>query len=107
MARMIKAEQGQNASAKGPSSPAERVIVITHHAPLIECVNPEFAHDILSAAYASNLKDLVEREQPDLWIFGHTHVSLDIRHGNTRIVSNAKGYGSQNPLFSQSRVVEV
>ncbi|MCC0019867.1 MAG: metallophosphoesterase family protein [Nitratireductor sp.] len=107
MARKIGQEKEQDPSATSPSSPTEKIIVITHHAPLFECVNPEFAHDILSAAYASNLNDLIEREQPDLWVFGHTHISLDIRHGKTRIVSNAKGYGSQNPLFSPSRVVEI
>ena len=105
MARKIEVEQ--EASATSLSKPDEKVIVITHHAPLFECVNPDFSFDLLSAAYSSNLNDLIEREQPDLWVFGHTHVSLDIRHGNTRIISNAKGYGSQNPLFSPSRVVEV
>ena len=53
------------------------------------------------------MNDLIDRERPDLCVYGHTHVSLDIRHGNTRIVSNAKGYGAQNPLFRPSRVVEV
>ena len=105
MARKIEVEQ--EASATSLSKPDEKVIVITHHAPLFECVNPDFSFDLLSAAYSSNLNDLIEREQPDLWVFGHTHVSLDIRHGKTRIISNAKGYGSQNRLFRPSRVVEV
>jgi Icc-related predicted phosphoesterase len=68
-------------------------VVVTHHAPYRGAVRLGHEQDILSAAYVSDLGGLIQRRQPDLWVYGHTHQSDDTRIGRTRIVSNAKGYG--------------
>lgn len=69
-----------------------RSVVITHHAPSQKSL-PESKHsEPISAAYASNLDDLIVDQGPALWVHGHVHTPLDYRLGQTRIVNNACGY---------------
>lgn len=69
-----------------------RSIVITHHAPSIRSL-PEHKHaEPISAAYASNLEDLIIANGPAIWVHGHIHHPRDYAIGNTRIVNNAFGY---------------
>lgn len=86
---------------------AGRTVVVTHHAPLIDGLAPQHRTNELAAAYASDLSQLIEAKQPDLWIHGHTHLHLDWRHGPTRVVSNARGYGKQNAWFDPGFVVDI
>ncbi|MGL4404816.1 MAG: metallophosphoesterase [Notoacmeibacter sp.] len=87
-----------------------RTIVITHHAPHPNGLNPTSKADLLSVAYASDLTAIIETHQPDLWVFGHTHTACDFQIGKTRLISNARGYVGherQNPNYDQSLVIEV
>jgi hypothetical protein len=51
----------------------------------------------------------------DLWLYGHTHESFDAVVGQTRVVSNAKGYGPwlprqrtwDNPEFDERLTIEI
>jgi predicted phosphodiesterase len=67
----------------------EKTVVVTHHAPSALSLPPQ-TPDLLDAAYASHLDDLVA--QADLWIHGHTHHPVDYRIGKARVVSNPRGY---------------
>lgn len=82
-------------------------VVVTHHAPHAGSLHPRYANEILSAAYVSDLSQLIEAAQPDLWVHGHVHTSFDYMVGRTRIVCNPHGYGEENPDFNASLVVEV
>jgi predicted phosphohydrolase len=67
-------------------------VVITHHAPV---VNPATQHRDSPLAPAFNSLDMVEvieKYQPQLWIYGHTHECDDQMIGCTRIISNQAGY---------------
>lgn len=109
------------------------LVVVTHHAPtpssepLQDNSRPRSLsdEDVLTAAYRSDLTSLMhptstnEGGPPlrpaELWIHGHTHESVDITVGQTRVISNAKGYGPwppherswDNPKFDPLLVVEV
>lgn len=92
------------------------LVVVTHHAPHPGRSSPRYRserladEEILTAAYRSDLTPLMwpapieggrnSLRPADLWIYGHTHESEDVTIGNTRVVSNAKGYG---PWFPQHR----
>jgi predicted phosphodiesterase len=67
-----------------------RTVVVTHMAPSFESVAPQYASDLTSAAYASNLDHLAERA--DVWIHGHMHESFDYEIGKCRVVCNPLGY---------------
>ena len=91
-----------------------RHVVVTHHGPVPEAARRGFENDIGSAAYASDLRPLIEESAPELWIYGHTHESRDFVVGSTRIVSNAKGYGPwtagetwDNASFNPNFVIEI
>lgn len=82
-------------------------VVVTHHGPHPASLAEKFREDPLSAAFISDLSELVDRHRPALWVHGHTHVSLDYRAGATRIVCNPHGYGTENPAFDPALIVEV
>lgn len=69
-----------------------RTVVVTHHAPLPDCIAPRFAGGALSPAFASDLREMILRYQPALWIYGHTHHDADVMVGRTRVVSRQRGY---------------
>lgn len=88
-----------------------RSVVITHHAPSLKSL-PERKHaETISAAYASNLDDLISSQGPALWIHGHIHTPRDYQIGQTRIVNNAYGYmndtGSARADFRPDLVVSL
>lgn len=92
-----------------------RHIVVTHHGAHPEAVRQGHEREISSAAYVSDLRQVIEEGTPELWIYGHTHESRDFKVGSTRIISNAKGYGPwlprekswDNPYFNPNLVVEI
>jgi predicted phosphodiesterase len=90
------------ATTKGPR------VVVTHHAPLPESLHPAYRADRGNAAYASDLRGLIERAQPNLWIHGHVHHAHDYRVGGTRVVCNPRGYpGEMAEGFRPDLVVTV
>lgn len=84
-------------------------IVVTHHAPSMKSIRPQYADDPLTAAYVSDLEELVRRTHPHLWVHGHIHASSDYWIGSTRVVCNPRGYHpfEVNPHFDPELVVEV
>lgn len=87
-------------------------VVVTHHGPHRGSLAARFASDLTSAAFISNLDELMGKSA--LWIHGHTHNSFDYGVEGTRIVCNPRGYISrdprqppENPEFIPGLVVEV
>lgn len=68
-----------------------RTIVLTHHAPLMQSMDPTFFGDASNAAFASDLSDLITRGKPSLWIHGHIHKFRDYVFGETRVVCHPRG----------------
>ncbi|ASK33772.1 metallophosphoesterase [Alloalcanivorax mobilis] len=78
-------------------------VVISHHGPSRHCAHPRFSPGPLDGAFFSLLDDLVS--QADLWIYGHTHISVDTTVGECRLVSNQRGYQGEDALFDERRVI--
>jgi predicted phosphodiesterase len=83
-------------------------VVVTHHAPLIRFKPSNPLLRSLGGAFASDLTELMGDDRVDLWIFGHTHRSVDLERGGTRVLSNPRGYPHQ-PVdgFDPALVVEL
>lgn len=85
-------------------------VIVTHHAPHEMSTDARWGveHD---GYYASDLEDFILEYKPKLWIHGHVHKSNDYMVGDTRIISNPRGYvGSvahSNPTFNPNLIVEV
>lgn len=131
LARHLESRAFLEAEMRKPRSGP--LVVITHHAPFSGSSNRRLAEDpdvrlsddeILTAAYCSDLTSLmwpasIDANQnfmpADVWVFGHTHESEDVMIGQTRVVSNAKGYGPwppqhrswDNPRFDPNFVIEI
>lgn len=62
-------------------------VVVTHHAP----IPPEPAQD-MDAAYGSDLTVMIEKYQPKVWLFGHTHREQERIVGRCEIRNVSLGY---------------
>lgn len=83
-------------------------VVVTHMAPSLKSIAPEYASDPVSAAFASSLDDLVSKAK--LWIHGHTHTSFDYLIGQCRVVANPLGYmkkggNAENASFDANLII--
>ncbi len=67
-------------------------VVVTHHAPHPESVMPMYRGDALSACFASDLSEVIEKYQPKLWVHGHDHHHHLYNVGETTIFANPAGY---------------
>lgn len=85
----------------------KKVVVVTHHAPSFRSVPEDYTRDIVSAAFASHLDELVEASEAAYWIHGHNHGTSDYCIGKTRVVANPKGYPGETTKFKPGLVVEV
>jgi len=81
-----------------------KTVVVTHHAPTLDHVSDDLpAH--LIAAYANDWPELVGKA--DLWVYGHTHVSADFLRNGCRLISNPRGYPSQQTGFDPEFLIEI
>jgi hypothetical protein len=83
-------------------------VVVTHFAPGLATRNMNFAPDPVAAYFQSNVQELIDKHQPQLWLYGHNHYSNDLQQGATRLVSNQLGYPSERgsiPAYNAHKVI--
>ena len=83
---------------------AGQTVVVTHHCPIPEASGSEHSGH-LSAAYFNRWHQLVD--QADVWIFGHTHHSIDRPFGRCRLISNPRGYPQEETGFNPFKILEI
>lgn len=83
--------------------PNEKKIFISHFLPAVECISPRWrdSENMLNNYFANDLGEWIEELENSTWLFGHTHDSVDIKIGSTRLISNPYGYFGRevNPDF--------
>ena len=85
---------------------ARATVVVTHHGPSSLCQHINYPVTAISAAFHSNLNELVSKA--NCWVYGHTHSNLDVMVGNCRLVSNQPGYPSEDIFdFNANKVIEI
>lgn len=82
-------------------------VVLTHHAPHPASLEPRYADDPVSAAFASDLGACLDGARVVLWIHGHSHCACDYTVGGTRVVANPHGYPRERPGFAGDFTVTV
>lgn len=95
-----------------------KTVVLTHHAPAPGSLHPMFAKALVSAAFVSDLTDMLGIAA--IHIHGHTHHSFDYDVRGTRVIANPMGYCKgakvvatteqlqrENPDFNPQLVVEL
>lgn len=84
-----------------------QTVVITHHGPSKHSAHPDYGLNILSGAFISELDNLVK--EADLWLYGHTHSSIDTKIGYCRLASNQRGYPREQIPggFDTTKIIEI
>lgn len=80
-----------------------KTVVITHFGPHLSAKHTRYpADDPVSPYFVSDCSALMQQFPIDLWIYGHTHNSVDIvLESGTRLVSNQKGYPNEDPHYTR------
>ena len=85
-----------------------KTVIVTHHAPSPRSIPPWHAGSPLNGAFVSNLEEFIREAGAPLWIHGHTHFCVDYKIGQTRVLSNQRGYPDAIcPTFDPALVVEL
>lgn len=83
-------------------------VVVTHHAPSIFSLAPEFVGHPLTPSFVSNLEPDIAKYQPFAWVHGHLHNRSDYTIVNTRVICNSRGYPDEPvPDFDPSLVIDL
>jgi predicted phosphodiesterase len=92
----------------------EKICAITHHGPAPASAKSGTERDLTSAAYV-NGEHVELMRGVHTWIHGHTHETRTYMIGETRTVTNGKGYGPwppreptwENPNFDPTFTIEI
>jgi len=94
-----------------------KTIVVTHHTPLMEIIQPWIAlneekNKPLASLYASDLKSKLINLNFDYWIFGHSHSTYQyelLLNNNklSKFMSNPYGYFGSNKKFNINKFIEI
>lgn len=69
-------------------------IIVSHHLPSYLSINAKWIMSDCNSSFAVELSDriLSMPKPPKLWVHGHSHDSCDYMIGETRVISNPRGY---------------
>jgi len=74
-------------------SDGKPMVIVTHHAPSLQGLNPQHKGNGLDGAFASDLEAFIESlGNTPYWIHGHTHIRRRYRIGNTTMLTNCRGF---------------
>lgn len=87
----------------------KKYIIMTHHAPSWQSVSPRFVGDVLNGAFVSDLSDLILKYDDciKMFIHGHVHDFFEYYIGDTKVICNPQGYGSEVQKFNPNLTFEV
>ena len=85
-----------------------RVVVVTHFAPTEAHGNERFAPNMISSYFSNAWEGIMYEYKPHMWIYGHTHGSVERDVYETKVVCNQRGYGKECQFtYNPNRIVEV
>lgn len=88
-----------------------KVIVVTHHAPSVSSIHPDYEHEkIMNGLFYTDMDQfIIDNPHIQLWIHGHMHNEFDYGIGGTRVMCNPRGYiGYENRANNfELKIVEL
>ncbi|WP_349295691.1 metallophosphoesterase (plasmid) [Thioclava sp. 'Guangxiensis'] len=81
-----------------------RTFVVTHHGPHPSAAGPL---DLLTPAFHSDLTDVIEQADIDIWFFGHSHRRLSSTVAGTRIQNVSIGYPDEDHGQNEDDLAEI
>jgi len=83
-------------------------VVVTHHLPSYNCINGKYIGNDLNRFYVTEMSEWILKNNPKLWVCGHTHDSVQTMIGETPVLSNPYGYHNEfNSNYHNGYIVEV
>lgn len=82
-------------------------VMVTHHAPSLRSIAPEYQRHDLNCCYATDLEYLMPNKQ--VWIHGHMHNAFDYTVDGCRVLCNPRGYHGHEAIAQtfSVQVVEI
>lgn len=68
------------------------LIAVSHHAPAPKSIAPRYRTSNINGAFYEDLRDLIYKYEPNMWIHGHVHSTCNYTVGKTEVVCNPMGY---------------
>lgn len=86
-----------------------KTVVVTHHAPVEACVQPNWVGHFLNKCFHANLEWMLEKYDIDMWFHGHMHQTVHTTYEGVEIFANPRGYAGDdsNPNFTHDLVIEI
>lgn len=86
------------------SAPKDKtIVVVTHHLPSYELIEPKFAGSSYNGYYVSACDELVE--MCDVWLGGHTHIPISSEVCGTKVYCNPVGYPWESDLSHNDKLI--
>ena len=85
-----------------------KIVVVTHHVPVLLNYPKQYKSDILNEAFVVDLYDLIDKNKIDYWIYGHHHVNVEeFSIGETKMLTNQLGYlrCDENKNFDNNKII--
>ena len=77
--------------------PDRPTVIVSHHAPSLQSLNPFHRGNGLDGAFASDLDDVIAGlPNTPYWVHGHTHVRKKYRVGSTTVLANCRGFDGKD-----------
>jgi predicted phosphohydrolase len=75
----------------------KKIVVITHHIPVLHCGDPAYNGNASNAYYMSDLSEFIlDNPHIKFWFHGHSHFQHETMLGETMIINNCVGYASEH-----------
>lgn len=91
----------------------ETNVVVTHHAPLWDCRARDLDYtsdsQYITAGFCSTLDTFISQHDIKVWCYGHVHRNYHKRIGNTRVISNSRGFRHEQDVckYNSDLLIEV
>ena len=99
----------KQAVADSKSHGCKHRVAVTHHMPTWKVVAPWHKDSPLTSGFAVDLDDWILEAPFDIWVYGHSHTSIEAEIGATKILSNQLGYlrASENKEYRRTKICEA
>jgi len=82
-------------------------VVVTHMLPSLRCVHERWKQNEDNCFFVREMGYLMQKSEPALWLFGHTHDRIDTTIYKTRCLCNPRAYPHEQPDFDPKLIIEV
>lgn len=73
-------------------------VVMTHHAPTFQNINPAYTNSKMNGAYATDLEEfIIGHRQIQAWVHGHIHYRNMTDIEGCQVMVNTRGYPGERP----------